>query len=117
MRKLLLSLSAAALAALSASPAAASSADGGYVIGFATLGSNIVLVFTDGTRTTPPSCSNTNFPNRWAINVSTSDGQAAMSLLLTARALHETVRFYGTGTCSVLGDSETIGAVVTNNLM
>lgn len=110
-------LAAAALALLSVSPANASNAGNGYVTGFSTLGGNITLVFTDGTRDTPPACSNANFPNRWAIDASTAQGQATLSILLTARALHEPIRFYGTGACSVLGDSETIGVVVTNNLM
>lgn len=109
-------LAAAALALLSFSPASASSAMGGYVTGFATLSNGVVLVFSDGNRPGPPGCSNTGFPNRWAINANTTMGQAVLSVLLTARALHEPVRFYGTGTCDVLADAETISSVVTNNL-
>ena len=107
---------AAAALALSVGPADASNVQGGYVTGFATLGSNITLVFTDGARATPPACSNPNYANRWALDATTPQGQATLSVLLTARALHEHIYLEGTGTCSVLGDSETINVAVTNNL-
>lgn len=93
----------------------ASTSASGQVTAFATLGTNIILVFTNGTRGTPPSCSNSGFPTRWAFAIDTALGQAMLSILMTAKATGDTVTLYGTGSCSVLGDSETIGSVVTNN--
>lgn len=106
---------AVALAALSMQ-AQASNAINGFVQGFVTIPGGAILVFTTGTRTTPPACSNTSFPTRWAFSGTTAEGQAMLSILLSAYALHQPVSFYGTGTCTVLGDSETISSVVTNNL-
>jgi hypothetical protein len=96
-------------------PALASNATNGYVTGFVQLNNGVILVFTSGARSSPPSCSNANFPTRWAFDGKTSTGQATLAILLSARSLHIPVSLYGTGTCSVLGDSETIDSIVTDN--
>ena len=113
MRKMI--FAAAALAFFAAMPASAGVSTNGYVTGFLTLGSNVVLVFTDGSRSGVPGCSSPSYPNRWAFDVTTPTGQAMLSILLTARATHEPVAFHGTGTCSLVGDAETLSLIITNN--
>jgi len=98
------------------SGAQASSQTLGYITGIVTVGTNTILVFNNGTRTTPPACSNATFPQRWAFDVTTAMGQATLSILMTAQVSHQTVDIYGTGTCSVQGDVETITNVVTNHV-
>jgi hypothetical protein len=97
-------------------PAQASTAASSQVQGFATLSKGVVLVFTNGSRSGIPACSNPGFTTRWALDATTSSGQVAYALLLSARALREQVTLYGTGSCSVLGDAETLGSVVTNGV-
>lgn len=111
----------AALALLSISPANASSTSGAYVRGFETVGtqsSHLMYVFMDGVRLNgEPACSNSSIPNRWALDPTTPMGQATLSMLLTARATHETVTIYGYGGCELAGDAETIIFAATNNVM
>jgi hypothetical protein len=64
-----------------------------------------LLFVQTGTRTTPPSCA-TN--TRWALDTSTSTGQAAAAVLLTAYATGKQIVVYGTGTCTLHPDSETV---------
>ena len=108
-------LIAAVLAVVSSSQVSASNSYSGRVSGFGLLGGP-ALVFTTGTRDTPPACSNPAYPGRFAFDASTPAGQALLSTLLTARAQNEVVSIFGTGTCSVIGDTETVGAIVTNNV-
>lgn len=108
--------SIAVLSLFLSTEANASNAVNGYVTGFVQLSNGIILVFKDGQRSSPPSCSNQNFPARWAFDGTTATGQARLAMLLTVKSLHIPVSFYGTGTCSVLGDSETIDSIVTDNI-
>lgn len=98
------------------SPAAASNSINGFVQGFVTLTGGVVLVFTNGTRTAPPACSNTTLPGRWAFTSTTAEGQVLLSILLSTYALHQPISIIGTGTCTAIGDAETISASVTNNV-
>lgn len=102
-----LALSIAAICATLVVPAAhASNADFGTISQFYGTNNGALMFSTSGTRTTAPSCS-TN-PQRFAIDASTTAGQAAASLVLTAYALHKQVYVVGTGTCSIWGDTETV---------
>ena len=99
-----------------AAPVSASSQTGGYVVGFGAIPGNIVLVGMTGSRTSPPGCSNPALPNRWALDLNSAMGQVYLSLLMSAQSLHQPVDVYGTGTCSVLGDGETIATIITNHI-
>lgn len=65
----------------------------------------------DGPRDSAPSCA--TVPNRWVFDVTNSDGQSKMALLLTAYAMHKRVAVYGTGDCSAWPDTETVGYFIT----
>lgn len=67
-----------------------------------------------GSRGSLPSCAGSN-PDRWAVDGTTAAGQNKLSILLTAKALHKVVQVYGTGTCSVWGDTETVDFLVMND--
>lgn len=94
----------ALLAGLGATPASASDQTG-KVTSVAMAGDR-VLFWMDGTRTgTRPSC---DCCTRWEINVSDANGQAKMSLIMTAYAQGKTILLAGTGTC-VAGPFDTEG--------
>ena len=52
-----------------------------------------------------PACAATG---RWAVDVSTPQGQSLWSAVLLAYSQNKPVTIGGTGTCSVWGDSETV---------
>lgn len=66
------------------------------------------IIFThSGTRTgTLPSCATAT--TKWALDVSTPDGHAQLSVLLTAYSLQKPISVIGAGDCSVFGDTESI---------
>jgi hypothetical protein len=99
-----------------AGPAVASNSVNGQLGGFVTLSNGVILVFNSGTRGALPACASTSFPTRFAFDGTTPTGQALLSVLMTSYALHVPMTLYGTGTCSVLSDTETISATVMNNL-
>lgn len=76
-------------------------------------GGNVIL-YTSGSRSDVPSCASTQ-PNRFAVNGTTEGGKVQLSGLLTAYAAGKSVVIYGTGTCSVQGDTETISYFYTND--
>lgn len=61
--------------------------------------------FTTATHSGAPSCATTG---RWAVDVSTPQGQSLWSAVLLAYSQNKSVTVGGTGTCSVWGDSETV---------
>lgn len=93
----------------SLNPGFASSTNGfGNVTDVYGTNNGAVLFSTDATqRSSVPSCASNN-PRRWAIDASTTAGQAAASLLITAWAQHKRVWVTGTGACSIWGDTETV---------
>lgn len=99
----------ASSALLSLSPSFASSTNGfGNVTGVYGTSNGAILFSTDATqRSSVPSCGSNN-PQRWAIDASTTAGQAAASLLITAWSQHKRVWVTGTGVCSIWGDTETV---------
>jgi len=99
---------ASASVALAASPASASTADWGYISVMYGTNNGAVLFSTSGTRTAVPSCQGPGLGQRFAIDASTTAGQAAASLLITAYNLHRKIWIQGTGTCSIWGDTETV---------
>ena len=52
-----------------------------------------------------PACATTG---RWAVDVSTPQGQSLWSAVLLAYSQNKPVTIGGTGTCGVWGDSETV---------
>ena len=67
-----------------------------------------VLFNTTGARTTPLPACGVNNPTRFAINASTPAGQAAVSLLITAKQNGKQIAVWGSGACDIWGDTETI---------
>lgn len=98
---------ASASIAFAAPPASASSADWGYITGLYGTNNGAVLFSTSGARTTPPACQ-TGGAQRFAIDASTTAGQAAASVLLNAYNLHRKVWVQGMGACGIWGDTETV---------
>ena len=93
---------------LAPSPAGASSADWGYISGVYATSNGAILFNTSGTRTATPACQSSSVPQRFAIDASTTAGQAAASLLITAYTLHRQVIVAGMGSCSIWPDTETV---------
>lgn len=89
---------------IQASIASASVASSGYLTQYLIL-NGIAFVWHNGTRSTPPSC---DTQGRFAFNVTTPAGQAALSGILTAFASHKPVAITGTGACTDWSDSETM---------
>jgi hypothetical protein len=101
-------MAAASLLIGSGAQAQASNASYGYITAFNPgLDGNGILTFsTTGTRTTPrPQCATLD---RWVVSTSTSSGQFMASALLTAFSMKKKVRIFGTGSCAVWGDTETV---------
>lgn len=62
---------------------------------------NVVFVTVSTGRTIPGGfCANPGFTTRWGIVINTDRGRAILSILLTARALNQTVTITGTGSCT-----------------
>ena len=66
-----------------------------------------------GARSATPACSTQNY--RYVFDVQSPDGQAKLSLLLTAVALHKQVYVFGTGACTDWGDTETMDYIIMVN--
>lgn len=101
---------AALLVTLLVTPAFGGSAGPGTLSGVHFLTGGIVIVHTSGTRTDIPSCS---WPTRFAFDSTTAGGKSQLAGLMMAYAAGRQVVIYGTGACSVYGDSETISYFAT----
>ena len=98
----------AVLALLMPSLAYASSGNGGYVSNIVFTGNSQVYFEQSGSRDAVPACA-ASAPSRWAFDPSTIQGQAKLSILLTAYALHKQVYVSGTASCdTVSSDTETL---------
>jgi hypothetical protein len=91
-----------------AGPAAASTASYGTVYDISVLGGKAIFSHT-GTRTALPTCSTFD---RWAFDVSTNEGQAKLSLLLTAHSTGKVISINGAGSCPDWSDTETAHQLV-----
>jgi hypothetical protein len=90
---------------LCSSPAAASSAQAGYITTFG-VEQGKVFFFTDGARNATPTCHTQGA--RWVFNGATAQGQAMMSALLTYKAMGKQVVIQGTGACGDWPDTESV---------
>lgn len=91
---------------LAASPAGAGQASWGLPYGIIASEGNVVLFYTNGARTDPPTCPYPLQTQRFAIPATTDAGKAMISVLLTAHARGKRVFVNGTGNCNTWGDSE-----------
>jgi hypothetical protein len=94
-------------------PAHASDASSGTITQPQATQNGAVIFMHSGTRTAPPSCG-AGYATRWAVDASTVQGQAQLSVLLTAYALRKSITIHGAGTCSIWGDTETVGILLVN---
>lgn len=102
-------LIAAAALMLGSSGAYASSTNPGYIFNI-NPESNGVVIFnvTNTGRSAAPACANLYFQSSFTINATTPAGQAKLSTLLTAYALHKQIYISGTGSCADWGDRESV---------
>jgi hypothetical protein len=66
---------------------------------------NPTHVSMDGIYNEKPACATSGY---WAINTETEQGKAILTLVLTSYATGKSLTFYGTGTCSLRPDMETV---------
>ena len=66
----------------------------------------IALIPVDSAQIDPPACATVK--SRFAIDGTTSAGKVQIAALLTAIAMGKQINIWGTGTCSIWGDTETI---------
>lgn len=105
----------AMLALASATPAQASTADWGTPNSVYGFWNGAVLFHTTGARSATPSCQGPGLASRFAIDASTTAGQAAVSILLTAIARGKRVQIHGSGSCTIWGDTETISYILVED--
>ncbi|WP_156402309.1 hypothetical protein [Caulobacter sp. Root1472] len=101
-------LAAACLAICAiASPALATDAAEGYVVGVMPMRNGVVIFSHTGVRTgTPPACHGPGYG--WSLNAGTVAGQAQLSALLSAQAQHKKIVIVGMGSCADWPDTEAI---------
>lgn len=111
MKKILLVL--ISIGAFISAPAAEATTAGYGYIGQIIAGYNGAILFnTDGARSgTLPSCQGAGLGQRWAIDASTTAGQAAVSVLLNAYNQHKRIYVDGRGVCTIWGDTETVNFI------
>jgi hypothetical protein len=66
-----------------------------------------VLFHTSTTRVGVPACA-TAQTTRWAIDTNTAAGKAQLAGLLSAHATGKKVQVFGTDTCAIWGDTESV---------
>ncbi len=107
-------VTAAALAVAGlASPAAASSSQSGTISTILPLRNGIVLFNHSGARSATPACH--TIPGRWALDASTTAGQASLSVLMSAYLAGKRIAILGQGNCSSHGDTEAVEHFVIND--
>ncbi|MGB5398517.1 MAG: hypothetical protein WBN96_15320 [Gammaproteobacteria bacterium] len=62
-------------------------------------------VSMDGNYNDRPACATSGY---WAINTETEQGKALLTLLITSSATGKSITLYGTGSCSLRPDMETV---------
>lgn len=108
-------LVAVSLLATGATPAIASSAAIGSIYAACGTNNGAVLFSTTGTRTPPPACQEPGGPHVFAIDASSTAGQAAVSVLLTAKAQTKRVTIQGTGSYPIWGGAETFSYILVGD--
>lgn len=105
-RKILLALCLSALGGSAATSAYANGSGSGLVVGLNAEGPSGKFSTSGGHPNAPP-CST----GRWAVDISTTQGQAMWATIMTAYAQKLAIAVGGTGACSVWPDSETVAWV------
>jgi hypothetical protein len=100
---------ATAATLLMATPGLASSSGYGTISTILVLDGKVFFNHT-GSRTASPPCAT---QNRWVFNGATSQGQAMLSVLMTAYATGKQIAIDGSGTCPDWGDTETVRYIAT----
>ncbi|WP_156400625.1 hypothetical protein [Caulobacter sp. Root655] len=93
---------------MTSAPVWASDAQMGNISHLYATSNGAVMFYTDGARGTPPACQNAAVSQRYAIDASTTGGQAQAAALMTAYSLHKRIYIVGSGACTIWGDTETI---------
>lgn len=88
------------------SPAKASDASAGLVSEIAINSHSIVSFRHSGVRGAPPACNAAG--DMWVFSVADMNGQAKLSVILSAYALHKRIRILGRGNCGEWGDTESV---------
>jgi hypothetical protein len=70
------------------------------------MNNGVLLIPTDGTRSGVPACATESL--RFAIDASTPAGKVQAAGILTAFSMGKKVVIWGTGGCTVWGDTETV---------
>ncbi|ASG24361.1 hypothetical protein FBZ91_11427 [Nitrospirillum viridazoti] len=94
-------------------PAQAGWSDYGYILDVNVVNNGVYIFRSDGARNSAPGCA--TFNARYAVNAANPGGQALMSALTTAFALHLKVQVFGLGTCNTWGDSEDVQYIIYQN--
>jgi hypothetical protein len=110
MKKLFIAFVIAASAIFRAN---AGSASPGIIINPYFTPTGTVLVTTDASQSAAPACA--TVPNRWAIDATTPAGKLQATAVLTAYAMGKRIAIWGTGTCSVWGDTEGVSLLQVIN--
>jgi hypothetical protein len=96
------------LAALTfGTPVQASDATAGLISDIS-INSHSIVSFrhTGGNRGATPACHTAG--DAWVFSVAAPNGQAKLSIILSAYALHKKIRILGRGTCADWGDTESV---------
>lgn len=103
MRKLVMALGVSFIL-----PAAASiSTPAAVVTNLHFMPNGAVLFHTGTARTDVPACA-AGQTTRWAVDTNTAAGKAQFAGLLTAHSTGKKVQVYGTNTCSIWADTESV---------
>lgn len=114
LNKVLAAVSAALLFTFASVPSFAGQGATGTIHHIIVTTGGVVLFDHTGARTGLPTCGQAN-SIRWAFNGATAEGQAKLSLLLTAYSTGKPVIIYGAGTCAIWGDTEDVVFIATND--
>lgn len=109
MFKKLLLASFAALAFAAAAPAQATGQNAGVVINLVVEGNGALMFQLTGTYTGAPAC---DTASRFGIDTGTAPGKTMASAVLGAYFSGKPLTAYGTGTCTVWGDTENLSFAV-----
>lgn len=86
----------------------AGSAQGGTISAVTFTSNGTVSFMHSGQRVGVPGCVPPSLTQRWGFDASTAGGKVMLSGLLAAYAANKSVGIYGTGACSLWGDTETM---------
>lgn len=85
----------------------ASTAEEGVINNPHFMANGAVIIYTNGTRTSVPSCAASQ-PGRFALDATSEGGRVQLAGLLMAFASGKQVTIYGTDSCTAYGDTETV---------